>query len=182
MKAKLPPKTGLDFGAMMDDIDREEELKKETGNFDRQIEQMQKTARDLEASCEALIIEALGMDETTASIQETAVKIGWSLNLINAQLTTLKDAKVTSQLDDKSVLEVKGLHQEVLAEQKLGLEKYKLELKETFAQYKRELKEIVHGHGVWLSNKAWVWAILIVYIVIAFFFLLGFLVARNRYL
>lgn len=182
MKEKLPPKTGLDFEAMMDDIDREEELKKETGNFDRQIEQMQKTARDLEASCEALIIEALGMDETTAAIQETAVKIGWTLNLINAQLTTLKDAKVTSQLDDKSVLEVKGLHQEVLAEQKLGLEKYKLELKETFAQYKRELKEIVHGHGVWLSNKAWVWAIIIAYIVIAFFFLLGFLVARNRYL
>ena len=161
---------------------REEELKKETGNFDRQIEQMQKTARDLEASCETLIIEVLGMDETTASIQETAVKIGWTLNLINAQLTTLKDAKVTSQLDDKSVLEVKGLHQEVLAEQKLGLEKYKLELKETFAQYKDKLKEIVHGHGVWLSDKAWVWAILIVYIVIAFFFLLGFIVARNRYL
>ena len=123
MKEKLPPKTGLDFGALMDDIDREEELKKETGNFDRQIEQMHKRTRDLEASCETLIIEALGMDETTAAIQETAVKIGCTLNLINAHLTTLKDAKVTSQLDDKSVLEVKGLHQEVLAEQKLGLEK-----------------------------------------------------------
>ena len=182
MKEKLPPKTGLDFEAMMDEIDREEELKKETGNFDRQIEHLQKTARDLEASCEALIIEASGMDEATASIQETAVKIGWTLNLINAQLATLKNAKVTSQLDDKSVLEVKGLHQEVLAEQKLGLEKYKLELKEAFAQYKDKLKEIVHGHGVWLSDKAWVWAILIVYIVIAFFFVLGFIVARNRYL
>jgi len=182
MANKLPPTSGLDYDAVITEIDNQEELKKETGNFDRQIEQMQKTARDLEASCETLIIEALGMDETSAAIQETAVKIGWTLNLINAQLTTLKDAKVTSQLDDKSVLEVKGLHQEVLAEQKLGLEKYKLELKETFAQYKRELKEIVHGHGVWLSNKAWVWAIIIVYIVIAFFFLLGFLVARNRYL
>jgi len=121
---------------MMDDIDREEELKKETGNFDHQIEQMQKTTRDLEASFETMVIEAFGMDETAAAIQETAVKIGWTLNLINAQLTTLKDAKVTSQLDDKSVLEVNGLHQEILAEQKLGLEKYKLELKETFAQYK----------------------------------------------
>lgn len=155
---------------MMDDIDREEELKKESGNFDRQIEQMQKIARDLEASCETLIIEALGMDETSAAIQETAVKIGWTLNLINAQLTTLKDAKVTSQLDDKSVLEVKGLHQEVLAEQKLGLEKYKLELKETFAQYKRELKEIVHGHGVWLSERALIIAIVTIEAVV---FLLG---------
>ena len=182
MKDKLPPKTGLDFGAMMDEIDDQEELEKESENVKELLGQVKKTASDLETSFETMVIEAFGMDETTASIQETAVKIGWTLNLINAQLTTLKDAKVTSQLDDKSVLEVKGLHQEVLAEQKLGLEKYKLELKETFAQYKRELKEIVHGHGVWLSNKAWVWAILIVYIVIAFFFLLGFLVARNRYL
>lgn len=52
---------------------------------------------------------------------------------INAQLTTLKDAKVTSQLDDKSVLELNGLLLEVLAEQTLGVKKYKLELKETFA-------------------------------------------------
>jgi len=36
-------------------------------------------------------------------------------------------------LDDKSVLEVKGLLLEFLAEQKLGLEKYKLELNEAFA-------------------------------------------------
>lgn len=154
----------------MDDIDREEELKKETSNFDRQIEQMQKTTRDLEASCETLIIEALGMDETTAAIQKAALKIDWTLALINAQLTTLKDAKVTSQLDDKSVLEVKGLHQEVLAEQKMGLEKYKLELKETFAQYKRELKEIVHGHGVWLSERALILAIVTIEAVV---FLLG---------
>lgn len=90
MKEKLPPKTGLDFGAMMDEIDREEELKKESGNFDRQIEQMQKTTRDLEASCETLIIEALGMDETTAAIQETAVKIGWTLNLTTPNSRPLK--------------------------------------------------------------------------------------------
>lgn len=159
MKEKLPPKTGFDFGAMMDDIDREEELKKEISNFDQQIEQMQKTARDLEASCEALIIEAFGMDETTAAIQETAVKIGCPLNLINVQLTTLQNAKVTTQLDDKFVLEVKGLHQDLLAEQKLGIKEYKLEQKETFAHYKRELKEIVHGHGVWLSERALIIAI-----------------------
>ena len=181
MKEKLPPKTGLDFEAMMDDIDREEELKKETGNFDRQIEQMQKTARDLEASCETLIIEALGMDETTASIQETAVKIGWTLNLINAQLTTLKDAKVTSQLDDKSVLEVKGLHQEVLAEQKLGLEKYKLELKEAFAQYKDKLKEIVQGHGVWLSERALIIAIVTIEAVIFLLVTMAYYYAKAKF-
>lgn len=69
-----------------------------------------------------------------------------------------------------SVLEVKGLHQEVLAEQKLGIEKYKLELKEAFAQHKGKLKEVVQGHGVWLSERALVIAIVTIEAVI---FLLG---------
>ena len=181
MANKLPPTSGLDYEAVITEIDNQEELKKETGNFDQQIEQMQKTTRDLEASCETLIIEALGMDETTASVQETAVKIGWTLNLINAQLTTLKDAKVTSQLDDKSVLEVKGLHQEVLAEQKLGLEKYKLELKETFAQYKRELKVIVHGHGVWLSERALIIAIVTIEALIFLLGILAYFYAKAKF-
>lgn len=73
MANKLPPTSGLDYEAVITEIDNQEELKKETGNFDRQIEQMHKTARDLEASCEALIIEALGMDETTAAIQELTI-------------------------------------------------------------------------------------------------------------
>lgn len=97
------------------------------------------------------------------------------------QFTTLKDAKVTSQLDDKSVLEVKGLHQVVLAEQKLGLEKYKLGLKETFAQYKRELKEIVHGHGVWLSERALIIAIVTIEAVIFLLGILAYYYAKAKF-
>lgn len=121
------------------------------------------------------------MDETTAAIQETAVKIGWTLNLINAQLTTLKDAKVTSQLDDKSVLEVKGLHQEVLAEQKLGLEKYKLELNEAFAQYNGKLKEVVQGHGIWLSERALIIAIVTIEAVIFLLGILAYYYAKAKF-
>ena len=73
-------------------------------------------------------------------------------------------------MDDKSVLGLNGLLLEVLAEQKLGLEKYKLELNEAFAQYKGKLKEVVQGHGVWLSERAWFIAIVTIEAVI---FLLG---------
>ena len=91
------------------------------------------------------------------------------------------NAKVTSQLDDKSVLEVKGLHQEVLAEQKLGLEKYKLELNEPFAQYKGKLKEVVHGHGVWLSERALVIAIVTIEALIAIFVILAYYYAKAKF-
>jgi len=84
-------------------------------------------------------------------------------------------------LDDKSVLEVKGLLLEVLAEQKLGLEKYKLELNEAFAQYKGKLKEVVQGHGVWLSERALIIAIVTIEALIAIFIIVAYNYAKAKF-
>ena len=48
MKDKLPPKTGLDFGAMMDEIDDQEELKKESEKVKELLGEVKKAASDLE--------------------------------------------------------------------------------------------------------------------------------------
>ena len=84
-------------------------------------------------------------------------------------------------MDDKSVLEVKGLLLEVLAEQKLGLEKYKLELNEAFAQYKGKLKEVVQGHGVWLSERALIIAIVTIEALIAIFIIVAYNYAKAKF-
>ncbi len=160
MKDKLPPKTGLDFGAMMDEIDDQEELKKESENVKELLGQVKKVASELEASFETMVIEAFGMDETAASIQEASWKIKWTLDRIDLALERMNETKYTVQLDDKSVLEINDLHRGLLSDQKLALEEYKLEQKELFSQYKKDLKSIAAGQGVWLSSKAWVWAII----------------------
>ncbi len=84
-------------------------------------------------------------------------------------------------MDDKSVLEVKGLLLDVLAEQKLGLEKYKLELNEAFAQYKGKLKEVVQGHGVWLSERALIIAIVTIEALIAIFIIVAYNYAKAKF-
>ena len=107
-----------------------------------------------------MVIEAFGMDETAASIQEASWKIKWTLDRIDLALERMNETKYTVQLDDKSVLTVNDLHRELISDQKLALEEYKLEQKELFSQYKKDLKSIAAGQGVWLSSKAWVWAII----------------------
>ncbi len=107
-----------------------------------------------------MVIEAFGMDETAASIQEASWKIKWTLDRIDLALERMNETKYTVQLDDKSVLEVNDLHRGLISDQKLALEEYKLEQKELFSQYKKDLKSIAAGQGVWLSSKAWVWAII----------------------
>ena len=160
MKDKLPPKTGLDFGAMMDEIDDQEELQKESEKVKELLEQVKKTASDLETSFETMVIEAFGMDKIALSIQEASWKIKWTLDRIDLALERMNETKYTVQLDDKSVLEINDLHRGLLSDQKLALEEYKLEQKELFSQYKKDLKSIAAGQGVWLSSKAWVWAII----------------------
>ena len=66
----------------------------------------------------------------------------------------MNETKYTVQLDDKSVLTVNDLHRELVSDQKLALEEYKLEQKELFSQYKQDLKSITAGQGLWLSSKA----------------------------
>ena len=73
----------------------------------------------------------------------------------------MNETKYTVQLDDKSVLTVNDLHRELLSNQKLALEEYKLEQKELFSQYKKDLKSIAAGQGVWLSSKALVVALVV---------------------
>lgn len=162
MKDKLPPKTGLDFGAMMDEIDDQEELKKESENVKELLGQVKKVASELEASFETMVIEAFGMDETAASIQEASWKIKWTLDRIDLALERMNETKYTVQLDDKSVLTVNDLHRELISDQKLALEEYKLEQKELFSQYKKDLKSIAAGQGVWLSSKALAVALVVV--------------------
>jgi hypothetical protein len=48
----------------------------------------------------------------------------------------------------------------IASDQKLPLEEYKLEQKELFPQYKNDRKNISAGQKVWLSSKAWIWAII----------------------
>ena len=154
MKEKLPPKTGLDFGAMMDEIDDQEELKKESENVKELLGQVKKVASELEASFETMVIEAFGMDEIATSIMEASWKIKWALDRIDLALERMNETKYTVQLDDKSVLTVNDLHRGLISDQKLALEEYKLEQKELFSQYKKDLKSIAAGQGVWLSSKA----------------------------
>ena len=83
-------------------------------------------------------------------------------------------------IEIESALGVKCIQRDFLAEQKLGSKGYKLELKETLAQYKRELKEIVLGLGVWFSERAVIIAIVSIEALIVFFGILGMLYAKSK--
>ena len=126
-----------------------------------------------------MVIEAFGMDEIALSIQEASWKIKWTLDRIDLALERMNETKYTVQLDDKSVLEVNDLHRGLISDQKLALEEYKLEQKELFAKFRDDLQSVIREPGVWLSFKAWIWALVIALAVLALFFGFGYFYAKS---
>jgi len=47
-------------------------------------------------------------------------------------------------------------------------------------QHREKLKRIKDGESVWLSFKAWVWAVIIVFLFLLFFLGLGYLDAKSK--
>ena len=143
MKEKLPPKTGLDFGAMMDDIDREEELKQESTNLEKQIDQLRSVIWTLEEDQVTVVQASADLDDTRELLEK------------------LEGKKFTVQLDDQSIETVKGMHSEFFANEKKLIEESHQKMEKMLSQHREKLKRIKDGENVWLSFKAWVWSIII---------------------
>lgn len=161
MKDKLPPKTGLDFGAMMDEIDREEELKQESTNLEKQIDQLRSVIWTLEEDQVTVIQASADLDDQLNSIIETSWVIEWTLDDTRELLEKLEGKKFTVQLDDQSIETVKGMHSEFFANEKKLIEEAQQRMEKMLSQHREKLKRIKDGESVWLSFKAWVWAIII---------------------
>ena len=73
----------------------------------------------------------------------------------------LEGKKFTVQLDDQSIETVKGIHEEFFANEKKLIEEAQQRMEKMLSQHREKLKRIKDGESVWLSFKAWIWAIII---------------------
>ena len=181
MKDKLPPKTGLDFGAMMDEIDKEEEFKQEAMNLSKQIDQLRKVIWDLEEDQVTVIEASTDLDDQLTSIIETSWVVEWTLDDTKELLEKLQGMNFTVQLDDQSIEMVKGIHSEFLANEKKLIEGVQQNMEKMLSQHREKLRRIKDGECVWLSFKAWVWAIVLFIGFLAFAFGFGFIYAKSKF-
>ena len=128
-----------------------------------------------------MIQASADLDDQLNSIIETSWGIEWTLDDTRELLEKLEGKKFTVQLDDQSIETVKGIHEEFFANEKILIEEAQQRMEKMLSQHREKLKRIKDGESVWLSFKAWVWAIIIViaFLVIAFGF--GFFYAKANY-
>jgi len=76
-------------------------------------------------------------------------------------LESLNGKKFTVQLDDQSIETVKSIHAEFFTNEKKLIEETQQRMEKMLSQHREKLRRIKDGERVWLSFKAWIWAILV---------------------
>ena len=105
----------------------------------------------------------------------------------DTQLDGLKEFRFKAVLDSKDIEAIKAEQKTLKEDYEKHLNKHKETLnqlreseKTILSDHRDELKEIMRGESVWLSFKAWVWAIIIVIAFLVIAFGLGFLYAKAK--
>lgn len=148
------------FAKMLEEIQEDNELRKETTNLEKQIDQLRSVIWTLEEDQVTVIQASADLDDQLNSIIETSWVIEWTLDDTRELLEKLEGKKFTVQLDDQSIETVKGIHSEFFANEKKLIEEAQQRMEKMLSQHREKLKRIKDGESVWLSFKAWIWGII----------------------
>lgn len=121
------------------------------------------------------------LDDQLNSIIETSMVIEWTLEDTRELLESLDGKKFTVQLDDQSIETVKSIHGEFFTNEKKLIEETQQRMEKMLSQHREKQKRIKDGESVWLSFKAWVWAILIVFALLSITFGIGYFYAKAKF-
>ena len=149
------------FAEMLNEIHEDNELRKESTSLEKQIDHLRSVIWTLEEDQVTVIQASADLDDQLNSIIETSWVIEWTLDDTRELLEKLEGKKFTVQLDDQSIETVKGMHSEFFANEKKLIEEAQQRMEKMLSQHREKLKRIKDGESVWLSFKAWVWAIII---------------------
>ena len=176
------------FAEMLEEIQEDNELRKESSNLDNQIERLKKATEEVNKACESL-------DTKMASARSYGVTVGKAISLaldrvdsFDTKLDGIKAFKFTAVLDNQSLNQIQTEQESLKEEYKKYLNEYKKMLnqllefeKSILSNHRDELTELTKQHGLWLSDKNFYWSLVIIVALIALFFLFGYLKAKAKF-
>ena len=106
----------------------------------------------------------------------------------DTQLDGLKEFRFKAVLDSKDIEAIKAEQKTLKEDYEQHLKKHQETLnqlreseKSILSDYRDELKEIMRGESVWLSFKAWIWAIIIIEVSLQLVGTVFYLIAKAKF-
>lgn len=164
-KQKAPRAHAEDFLKQMQE---ENEAQKGSETLESQITRLKNTIEEAKTVCESL-------DTKMESARSYGSAVGKAIMLaldrvdgFDTQLDGLKEFRFKAVLDSKDIEAIKAEQKTLKEDYEQHLSSHKETLKKLLesetsilSNHRDELKEIMRGESVWLSFKAWMWAIIV---------------------
>ena len=157
MAKKQPKSSGLDIEGMMNEIDNQDELKKESEDLSKQlqeihsaIEQQKFLLRDMQFMTESLEQISKKLDHGAEINKEI-------LGDIQTTICNTHNVQFTATLDDVSVAAINNAYNSFLNNQEKALNEMERDLRTRMSTFHYDLCKALNSKGFWCSQKAFKW-------------------------
>ena len=162
---KAPRAHAEDF---LKQMQQENEAQKGSETLESQIERLKKAIEEAKAVCESLDTKMESARSYGSAVGKAIMLAMDRVDGFDTQLDGLKEFRFKAVLDSNDIETIKAEQQTLKEDYEKHLIKHKETLnqlreseKSILSNHRDELKEIMRGESVWLSFKAWIWAIIV---------------------
>lgn len=169
-------------------MQEENEAQKGSETLESQITRLKNTIEEAKTVCESLDTKMESARSYGSAVGKAIMLAMDRVDGFDTQLDGLKEFRFKAVLDSKDIEAIKAEQKTLKEDYEQHLSSHKETLKKLLesetsilSNHRDELKEIMRGESVWLSFKAWVWAILIVFALLIIAFCFGFFYAKAKF-
>ena len=162
---KAPRAHAEDFLKQMQE---ENEAQKGSETLESQIERLKKAIEEAKAVCESLDTKMESARSYGSAVGKAIMLAMDRVDGFDTQLDGLKEFRFKAVLDSKDIEAIKAEQKSLKEDYEKHLNSHQETLNKLLESetsildnHREELKKIMRGESVWLSFKAWIWAIVV---------------------
>ena len=162
---KAPRAHAEDFLKQMQE---ENEAQKGSETLESQITRLKNTIEEAKTVCESLDTKMESARSYGSAVGKAIMLAMDRVDGFDTQLDGLKEFRFKAVLESKDIEAIKAEQKTLKEDYEQHLSSHKETLKKLresetsiLSNHRDELKEIMRGESVWLSFKAWIWAIIV---------------------
>lgn len=168
------------FAKMLDEIHEDNELRKEYANIDAQTERLHSIALVMQTVYNSLEERLQFARKIGSAVANAMESVDNTLLETERTLGKLERYVFPARLDDKSIAQLNEKYNEFHIDQTASIEDLKQDEKKILEEHREELKALTKQHGLWLSDKNFNLAIAAIVLLLALFYLFGYLHAGAK--
>ena len=157
MAKKQPKSSGLDIEDMMNDIDNQDELKKESEDLSNQLQEIHSAITQQKYLLKDMQFMTESLEQISKKLDRGAEINKEILGDIQTTISNTHNVQFTATLDDDSVSAINNAYNSFLNNQEKALNEMERDLRTHMSTFHYDLCKALNSKGFWCSQKAFKW-------------------------